>query len=197
MRVRFLIACFALLAVPAAAQDAPPVELYSSYGFARVFPGGGASSFSLNGWNASLALDPHPWLGLVADFSGGYASPTFNVSGFVSSIKVKNRHHSYLFGPRYTYRKPQRFTPFAHLLVGVVNSRVEIQGSQGSVSGSDTAFSLAIGGGFDINAGRRMAVRVVQADYQLTRFGGQSQHNPRFSFGVVVRLGPLGPAGQP
>ncbi len=193
MRARFLTVCFALLAVPVAAQEVPRVEVQTSYGFARVFPGGGAPSFSLNGWNASLSLNPQPWLGLVADFSGGYAWPTFNLSGFVSSFRVKNRHHSYLFGPRYYYRKPERFTPFAHLLVGVVNSRAEIQSSQGSISGSDTTFSLAIGGGFDVKASRRIAIRVLQADYVLTRFGGQVQHNPRLSFGVVFRLGPLKP----
>jgi hypothetical protein len=41
----------------------------------------------------------------------------------------------------------------------------------------------------DVKLNDRVAWRVGQFDYVLTRFGGDSQHNVRFSTGIVFRFG--------
>ncbi len=53
---------------------------------------------------------------------------------------------------------------------------------------------MALGGGLDVNVHDRVAIRLVQANYVLSRFEGfsgrtENQHNARLSFGVVFRLG--------
>jgi hypothetical protein len=53
---------------------------------------------------------------------------------------------------------------------------------------SDSAFTMAFGGGLDYNLNRKFAVRVGQFDYLPTRFGGETQNNFRYSAGVVVRF---------
>lgn len=41
----------------------------------------------------------------------------------------------------------------------------------------------------DIKVSRSVAIRAAQAEYMLTRSFGETQHNFRFSTGVVVRFG--------
>ena len=57
------------------------------------------------------------------------------------------------------------------------------------VSATDNAFAMALGGGVDWKANDRIAIRLAQGDYLLTRFGSTSQHNFRLSTGVVFRFG--------
>lgn len=58
---------------------------------------------------------------------------------------------------------------------------------------SDNAFAMALGGGVDWKASPRIAVRLFQVEYVLTRFGllgsATNQHNARISGGVVFRFG--------
>jgi hypothetical protein len=46
---------------------------------------------------------------------------------------------------------------------------------------------LAAGGGLDWNATTHIGIRVIQAEYVMTRFGGDTQNNARISTGVVFR----------
>jgi hypothetical protein len=48
--------------------------------------------------------------------------------------------------------------------------------------------SMVLGGGVDVAVHRNLAVRLIQADYFLTRFGGASQNNARISTGLVFRF---------
>jgi opacity protein-like surface antigen len=61
-------------------------------------------------------------------------------------------------------------------------------------SPTNNAFALAIGGGIDIAVSEHFAIRLVDADYELTRFGNNftggnnSQSNFRFQTGVQFRF---------
>lgn len=48
---------------------------------------------------------------------------------------------------------------------------------------------MAFGGGFDVKASPQLAIRLIQADYALTRFSSTTQNNIRISAGIVFRLG--------
>jgi hypothetical protein len=108
---------------------------------------------------------------VVADF-GGYheARP----QGFPSGNLV-----TYLFGPRVSYRKDERITPFAQVLLGGAYDTVVAK----------SALAIAPGGGFDLKVTPRVALRLGEVDYLMTRFGQQTQNNLRVSAGIVFRFG--------
>jgi hypothetical protein len=69
-----------------------------------------------------------------------------------------------------------------------------LNASSGGISAGENAFSMAIGGGVDVPFSRRFSIRVIQADYLLTRFDGNNgtaatQNNVRVSAGIIFRFG--------
>jgi opacity protein-like surface antigen len=151
------------------------------------------------------------WLGIVGEFSGHYQSNSSSVSfpivfgGFIAVIpgpigtfttRADQNIYTFLFGPRFSYRKDKRLTPFAHVLPGFARSHVDgvVMAPPGvgiadfSFSDSATAFAMAIGGGVDIRLSRSWAFRTIQADYLLTHFAGQTQSNARITTGIVYRF---------
>jgi hypothetical protein len=198
-KLLLLLAVFVFAAPLISAQDTPRVELFGGYSYFRLNPADNLiDGFNLNGWNASVAGNMNSWFGVVADFSGHYGTP----QRFGVDLKINS--HSFLFGPRFSYRKNDRFTPFAHVLLGANR----ISGRVLGVSDQQTGFAAAFGGGVDVRATERVAIRLFQADYVLTRLNGEelacfanpllppcplpkkeTQHNARLSFGVVLRFG--------
>lgn len=168
-KVLLIVVSTLVFSFAAAAQDTPAAEFFGGYSYARV-DASPASDINLHGWNASLAGNVNRWLGFVGDFSGHYGSP--------SGVDVNN--HTFMFGPRVTGRS-ETATPFVHALFG--GARASALGS------SETAFAMALGGGVDINASERVAVRIIQADYVMTRFSSVTQNNIRLSFGIVFKVG--------
>lgn len=180
-----------LFAGLASAQDeAPKVEAFGGYSYLRVNPGFGAPGLNFNGGSGSLAYNLTPMLGVVADF-GGYH---WSQSG-VDATAV-----TYLFGPKVALRHGP-ITPFAQVLFGgahlsgsaggcdtVIEGRVRSQGFVGGCgSGSDNSFSMTAGGGVDWNATQHIGIRLIQAEYLMTRFASETQNNLRISTGVVFR----------
>jgi len=168
------------------AQDR--VEAFGGYSFERVpvqIVSGGvvflpsrSINTNLNGWEGTLVYKPAKWLGFAADFGGHYGS--------LSRAAV--HQHTYLFGPQLSF--PGRVSPFVHVLVG---------GAHQSVTGgifptgafpvtTGDSFASAMGGGIDIKALPFVAIRVIQVDYVLTRFDGQTQNQPRVSAGLVFHF---------
>ncbi|HXG92155.1 MAG TPA: outer membrane beta-barrel protein [Blastocatellia bacterium] len=193
-----LIACLLFLPLTAKAQEQPRAEVFGGYSFFHTDGGG-----NLHGWNASVAGNLNKWFGVVADFSGHYGSESFQavppeaVGPFPPlprlATSIDSNLHLFLAGPRLSYREHDRLIPFGHLLLGVARSHVDgkFEGSTFIVRFNDTstAFSMALGGGLDVKLSGRVALRLIQADYLLTRFNDNTQHNARISVGVVFRFG--------
>jgi opacity protein-like surface antigen len=164
---------------------------------------------NFNGWNASAQGNINRWLGIDADFSGHYATPitvssqiqsALNSAGIIGTLP-KARSYSFLFGPVLSSRR-EGFTFFGHALFGVNDVSATLQSA--SVSGfsipglteSDTALAMAFGGGFDATLHKNLALRIIQADYLVTKHdfseGVQGiathQNNLRISTGVVYRF---------
>lgn len=150
-----------LLPLITAGQEYPKAEVFGGYSYLR-----GDFDANFHGWNASVAGNPTRWFGVVADFSGHY----------FDEFKV----HSFLFGPRFTYRGNDRVNPYVHTLFGAVRA------SNGS---SETAFGWTVGAGLDIKVSKNVAVRVIEVNYLLTRFDDLNQHNGRLATGLVWRFG--------
>ncbi|MFY9607050.1 MAG: outer membrane beta-barrel protein [Blastocatellia bacterium] len=186
----------------AVAQEYPKAEVFGGYSFFRAEGG-----TNLNGWNASVNGNLNSWFGLVADFSGHYDSSSsrseLSLPGFpgfpglppvLTVFDAETSIHNFLAGPRFSYRKNQRITPFAHVLLGASRRHIESEVTVGVLgrtflSGNNTAFAAALGGGLDVELSKNIALRVVQADYVLTRSFGSNGNNARVSAGIVFRFG--------
>jgi hypothetical protein len=163
---------FALLPLASRAQDAPKGDVAVGYSELLVLRG---ISNSMNGGSGSVALNVNHWLGVVGDFGVYNGSP--GVAGLTAE--------SYTFGPRFSYRKSDRFTPFAQVLLGGLHAS--------AVSGGFTglnAFAFGAGGGLDIGlgSGRRFALR-PQVEYFGFRANGSMANTIRSSIGIVYRFG--------
>jgi opacity protein-like surface antigen len=163
-----------VVSVPVFCQDTPKAEVFGGYQYTRINPGSGISGENFNGWNAALTGNLNHWLGVTGDFSGAYKT--------ISGVSLKQ--HTFMFGPTISSHSSDKFTPFAHALFGGAH----FSGSGFGGSASDTAFAMALGGGVDVGV-KNFAVRIGQFDYLMTRFGGTSQNNFRYSAGIVFRFG--------
>ena len=183
----FLI--FVAVAIPwstFAQESTPKAEVFGGYSYFRASD---PETINLHGWNGSITGNLTDWFGVVGDFSGHYGSPS--IFGFGIPLTDLNQH-SFLFGPRISYRGNDTVTPFGHFLIGVSRASAgTLRGIRGpfDVSLSETALATAVGGGVDIKVNDAFSVRAVQADYFMTRFLDERQDNLRLSFGVVFRFG--------
>ena len=180
---RLALFCGALLlfAGVASAQDAPKAEVFGGYSFLHVTNDGGSANF--NGGTGSLAYNLTPWLGVVGDVGGYHWSQ--------SSTDESANAVTYLFGPKISYRRGP-ITPFVQVLFGGAHlSSSETGCGSSCVTLSQNAFAMTFGGGVDWNATPHIGIRVVQAEYLMTRFndvtGNNQQNNARISTGVVFR----------
>lgn len=142
------------------AQETPRPELFGGYQYTSL------DSWHANGWNGSATLYINHWLGVKGDFSGAYDSGA--------------NFHTYAGGPVVVMRR-KPITPFAHALFG---------GAHASASGiGDSGMVMMFGGGADWETGQRLAFRLGQVDWMVTRFNGfTDKNNARISTGVLFRF---------
>jgi hypothetical protein len=181
---------------PRTVGGTPRVEVFGGYSYVNGdFPD--VKRFNANGFNSSLVGNINRFFGAELDFSGHYAT-FFDVSvPGILSASIKTRAYTALAGPRFTARYG-RGTAFFHALFGASHGTTEAKGAipilglAGSLRISDTTFAMALGGGFDLNLNRNVAIRLGQVDYILTRFREPeriTQNNFRVSTGMVFRFG--------
>jgi opacity protein-like surface antigen len=171
-RVILLLPAVLIFCVTAHAQDVPRVEIAGGYSFLDANVNG--SSFHLNGGFGSATENLNSWIGGRLEINA--------FSGTASGTSVTAQ--TFTYGPVFSYRKYDRFTPYAHLQLGAIHAS---QGFLG-ISASASKFALAAGGGADYNINPRVAIR-VQADYLMSRFLNLRQDNIQFSTGLVFRFG--------
>ncbi|HNB72885.1 MAG TPA: hypothetical protein PLU80_10870 [Acidobacteriota bacterium] len=160
--IRLFLFCGAMIlaSIPTLAQDTPKAELFAGYSAARFANRGDY----LSGFSVSINGNFTRSVGVVADF-GTY-------------FKNNDQIYNFMAGPRFSYRKSSRVTPFAQVLAGVV--------------APEPAFTMAIGGGIDIKLNEHIAFRAVQVEYLFLRGGeNATNHNARISTGIVFRFGKI------
>ncbi len=164
--------------LPGGRTSTPRIEVFGGYSFARM-DGGAGSSTNLNGGVGSFGWNFKPWLQLVGDSS-------YN---FVTVNGTKTVLYGNHFGPRYFYRRHNRFgvTPFVEGLIGGSRADVTVTGTPGT--NSNNCLSYKIGGGLDLHPSRHWEIRVFDFDYYRTSFGTNlHQNNYSASAGIVLRL---------
>jgi opacity protein-like surface antigen len=193
-----------LLALPllAKAQEAPRIEAFGGYSYLRLDQDTNAITTGdqdLNGFTTQFTYNLNTFLGITADISGNFSN---NQSTGTTTSNNSQDTYYFLFGPKFAFRGSERFTPFAHVLLGFVRQDVNAT-TQTTVNNNSTnmkQFAMAIGGGLDVNLTEKIAFRPVQADLILTRLNTSgvsvagvsttsNQYNFRASTGIVVKLG--------
>jgi opacity protein-like surface antigen len=173
----YFICLVCLTCLPVIAQSTSP-----DVSKAEVFGGYSYAGGNFHGWNASVTGNVTKGFGIVADFSGHYGSDR------AGSLVIKQDAHSFLFGPRLSFRG-KRLTPFVYALFGVTRFHQSAIVAGQRLSESDSGFSSAFGGGMDVRVNDRFAIRAFQIDYFRPNFFGEAHNRGRLAFGVVLHLG--------
>jgi opacity protein-like surface antigen len=153
--------------------------------------------FLLNGGGGSGAFYFSKNIGIVAEFEG-YGSYTRNINTGAGLVSVSGNLFTYNVGPIVKFRF-SRFEPFVETMFGGAHSSFygnlynNCGGSCTSTSPSNNAFDFIIGGGVDLPVSPNVAIRPVEFDYLLTRFGNaftggnNNQSNFRYQAGLQLR----------
>jgi hypothetical protein len=184
----------------------PRFELFVGYSYLRAVPelAAGNRLVWMNGGSTSIAFNMNRYLGLVGDF-GAYTNSEMRFTGaYTSTVDANNANvaaFTYLFGPRLSFRKYDRITPFAQVLFGGVHANlVTLAGCTVNcmLLPSQDSFAMTAGGGLDLRVHHHFAIRIIQAEYLMTRFTSYTtgavgtQNDMRLSSGIVFRFGGRG-----
>ncbi len=173
-----------------AQETTPRAEIGFNYGFTRVNLGPTAPSFTQNGGSGYLEYNVNRVFGLVADL-GGYHN------GDINHFQIDNTAFTYLFGPRFNWRR-SRMTVYTQTLVGgarINASYLADAATNARVGGHQNGFATAIGGGLDINLNHFIAVKPIHLEYLLTQDPNpftkinHTENDLRYTAGVVFRFG--------
>ena len=182
----------------------PRVEWFLGYSYLRAVPelAAGNRLVYLNGGSTSIAFNFNRYLGIVGDF-GGFKDSKLLLTGPgepSGAVNSSGTAYTYLFGPRLSYRTHERITPFAQVLFGGIHASDVTLSSGCSGAGctllpSENRFAMTAGGGLDVKVHHHIAIRLIQAEYLMTRFENlttgstASQNDMRLSAGLVFRFG--------
>jgi opacity protein-like surface antigen len=181
----------------------PRVEWFLGYSYLRAVPtmAVGNRLAWLNGGSTSIAFNLNRHLGLVGDFGGFNETRLLLTTGNPPSAAGPydavddGTVFTFLAGPRLSFRH-ERFTPFVQALFGDIRASEETTCPTCAPSlPSQNAFAMTAGGGLDIRVHRHLAIRVIQAEYLMTRFENlttgatTAQNDMRLSSGIVFRFG--------
>ena len=182
MKPASLLLLLASLSAPCFAQNSHPLaEVFGGFSYVRV-DADELHNRNLYGWNGSLSLNADRTFGFTIDTSGHYQD----------NIVARSRFFTALAGPRFTARN-ENATTFAHILFGGTHQHERVNTLTQSFTTNANGFVVAFGGGVDVNVSPHFGVRVIQAEYALTKFnhapsGKGIQHNARVGIGVVFRF---------
>ena len=156
------------LSLTAAAADYPKGEFFGGYQYTHLEGG-----IDANGFNFAVTGNANHWFGVTGDLGASYAT--------LDGVSIST--YTYTFGPKFSFRSNDRFTPFAHALFGGFHETAGFGGNSASANG----FATLLGGGVDFKIAPRISARLPQFDWLLAHAqGSTSSKNVRLSMGLVV-----------
>jgi len=154
------------------------------------------------GFQTSIIRNFSKHIGIKGDFSAHFGNDsgrtpftacTPTCTTVTQDFQFKTRVYNFLAGPEFKARNSTRFTPFVHALAGVAHTSASFTstGSGGNflLKKSDSTFAMALGGGLDIRAGKRVSFRGTM-DYNpvfIRDSGNDRRDLVRISLGVLFR----------
>jgi hypothetical protein len=142
----------------------------------------------MNGVLVDGVFNINKYVGAEAEFGTHYHC----ISGcWIDNIRVENPDErndslSFLSGPKITFNRERRISPWVHSLFGV--TKISYFNAITNTRMSTTGLGMALGGGIDINLSR-VTVRAVQVDYTRFAVNPNSSNNVRIGGGIVLRIG--------
>jgi outer membrane immunogenic protein len=159
-----------------------PWVVEAGAGFAAVRANaspGVCGCFFMYGVNAQAAVVNHTGFGLLADYGRTSAS---NINGGGHDLTLS----TYMGGVRYSPLMENKLSPYGQVLVGLGHTS-----SNYAIDADANRFAAAVGGGLNIALSSRWDLRVVEAEYLLTRIpnaANEIQNQLRLSTGLVYRF---------
>lgn len=182
--------------LPAMAQETPVGEVGGGYTFRSWSvpkieqP---PSQLHMNGWNVTADFNINKWIGVATNVDNTRNDQGQNGEFNITSVMV---------GPQIYPLGHHRLTPFAHALFGLGYFNLTFPASTDCApycTYTDGNFAWSAGGGLDATVTKHFAVRLLQFEYEQTRFGLQSQFglsaplpnqdNWKYSAAILLRFG--------
>ena len=168
-----------------------------------------------NGFDASITYNLSRYIGIKGNVTGHSKTErftdVFTPPGVTQILDTRERVYNFLAGVQVKNNsKKARFKPFAHALVGAARYTDRQQQTLDlfpvfnfTIEDRVTSFSMKLGGGLDVRAGKRVDVRVFEFDYNPVfagdrqpkiiagpftnvSFTGRTAHNYTVGFGIVI-----------
>lgn len=192
-----LVAGLLLFTLVAAATEEPKFEAFVGYTSLRTDLQNNTplldrhfNSYFMNGGSGQFVYNFSDWFGGVVDLGAVH-------KGNINVFNVDDRTAFFLAGPRVSYKRSSRWSPYFQVLFGAADRSLSKQLSvvtgantpefpvvtphdpffpgpgveiTAKVSASQTDFSMTAGGGLDVKVSKRFAVRPFAIDYMLTSF---------------------------
>jgi opacity protein-like surface antigen len=190
-------------------DDYPKVEVFAGYSAlgdasnGRISFGPTTSTDSKygteTGFETSVIRNFSKHFGIKGDFSAHFgndsgSTPVTSCPTICTTVtqqfQFKTRVYNFLAGPEFKARNSSRFTPFAYALAGVAHTSATFTSPGPTLlflKNSNNSFAMALGGGLDIRAGKRVSFR-GSMDYNpvFTRDSGSDRRDlARFSLGLL------------
>lgn len=203
-----LLPAILLAVISASAQDT--FELYGDYSYLHFSPTlTGLNARDFNGGGAGLSVYIFKIFGVKADFQGygsttftrTYNGPVVTPNGTIpaGTYSANGDMFTFLVGPEIRIPLP-KVRPFGELLFGgsetnaYSNLAEQINNAGGNLSlKPQAAFTMALGGGLDVDVHKSLAVRLGEFDYVLSRYSNPltstgNQNNFRYCGGLVLKF---------
>lgn len=162
-------------------KSADRVDVYVGYQFDRASFSFEEQDFEFNdstdthGVNASLAIFPGDYgqpLGITGEFGANFSGGRENAS-LVTAM-----------GGIILQARKSKVQPFVRGLIGGARIRVANQQLENFFDTSDVSLAWAVGGGLDVRLGKKVAWRIIQADYMRTKNFGVTINHLRLGTGI-------------
>jgi opacity protein-like surface antigen len=137
----------------------------------------GANYSAEPGFETSIIGNFRKHFGIKGDFSahfnnesgsGPITACTPGCTTVTQDFHLKTRVYNFLAGPEFKARNSTRFTPFAHVLGGFAHTSATFTTTGPTfnllLKNTDNSFAMALGGGLDIRASKRVSFRALM-DY--------------------------------
>ena len=200
------------LAQGTTSDDYPRVEVFAGYSAlgeansGRITFGPTASTSgdyaTPTGFETSVIGNFSKHFGIKGDFSAHFGNEsglsTFNActptcTTVTQDVQFKTRVYNFLAGPEFKARNSTRFTPLAYALGGVAHTSAAFTSTGPTLNfllkKSDNVLALAVGGGLDIRAGKRVSFRgTIDYNPMFIRDSGSDRRDlVRISAGFLFR----------
>lgn len=189
MRHVVVIFFLALTSLVTFAQGYTPkaeLGLGYSYSYARV--PNSTTRVNMNGLLIGGTYNANRWLGIETEFGSHYHC----ISGcWISGLRVDqpdqtNDSLSFLVGPKLTFTRDRKFSPWVHALVGV--TRTSYSNHLNDTKISTSGFGWTAGGGIDMPY-HAVTFRIIQVDFTRYAATPESFNNVRVGAGIVFPIG--------